>query len=124
MGAEASTKRGRGRPRKEADPSFPKRQASREATGKPALVQGRVNTQETPPGRGKGQGNGNITGEKSGGSQSNTTQEPIGLSPEPQQTEVEIEEPSYFCLNCKGPLQKGDPKCQVCEMKLDWRGIA
>jgi hypothetical protein len=36
----------------------------------------------------------------------------------------EDEAPSYFCENCKGKVNQGDPECSTCEESLNWSGLA
>jgi len=36
----------------------------------------------------------------------------------------EDEAPSYFCENCKGKVDQGDPECSTCEESLNWSGLA
>jgi hypothetical protein len=31
--------------------------------------------------------------------------------------------PSYFCQNCKGKVNAGDPECLTCEEELNWSGL-
>jgi len=35
----------------------------------------------------------------------------------------EDEAPSYFCENCKGKVDQGDPECSTCEESLNWSGL-
>jgi len=35
----------------------------------------------------------------------------------------EDEAPSYFCENCKGKVDQGDPECTTCEERLNWSGL-
>jgi len=35
----------------------------------------------------------------------------------------EEEPPSYFCENCKGKVDQGDPECSTCEESLNWSGL-
>ena len=35
----------------------------------------------------------------------------------------EDETPSYFCENCKGKVDVGDPECSTCEESLNWSGL-
>ena len=43
--------------------------------------------------------------------------------PEPVAPPAE-EAPTYFCLNCKGKVDQGDPECSTCEESLNWSGLA
>jgi len=53
--------------------------------------------------------------------------EPIGIKakrnrppdPEPDQDETK----SYFCLNCRGVVEHGDPRCDTCQDQLNWEGL-
>lgn len=55
--------------------------------------------------------------------ESTPSAESIGLSDMPKRAEPEPEEHTYFCQNCKAPLTKGESKCPVCEVALDWKGL-
>ena len=35
----------------------------------------------------------------------------------------EDDAPSYFCENCKGKVNVGDPECSTCEESLNWSGM-
>jgi len=35
----------------------------------------------------------------------------------------EDEAPRYFCENCKGKVNQGDPECSTCEESLNWSGL-
>lgn len=34
-----------------------------------------------------------------------------------------LKEPEYHCLNCGGPLNKGEPSCPKCGESLDWSAV-
>ena len=42
--------------------------------------------------------------------------------PEPVATPEE-EPQGYFCENCKGKVNVGDPECPTCEEPLNWSGL-
>ena len=43
----------------------------------------------------------------------------------PQPVVTPEEEPQgYFCENCKGKVDQGDPECSTCEETLNWSGLA
>ena len=31
---------------------------------------------------------------------------------------------TYYCLNCKDPVNINDPRCSMCEEELNWAGIS
>jgi len=42
----------------------------------------------------------------------------------PEPAAAPEEEPQgYFCENCKGKVDQGDPECSTCEESLNWSGL-
>jgi len=42
----------------------------------------------------------------------------------PEPVAAPEEEPQgYFCENCKGKVDQGDPECSTCEESLNWSGL-
>jgi len=60
--------------------------------------------------------------EETPGIKSESVSEPVGVTPDPP--ELVPEPDTYVCINCKGAISKGDAKCAVCEVSLDWAGVA
>ena len=107
----------RGAPRKEADPNFPKRQASREAgVGHPPneAKNATENGRENPPDDSGPDSEGGA--ETAAGADTE-----IGLSPDPPPVaESDPEVDTYVCARCRSSIEHGQESCKICSARMQW----
>ena len=97
-----TAKKSPGRPRKLADPKYPKRKANFEPP----------TTEPTSAGA-----------DPQGGHP--TYNDSVGLTADPPMPKVvePSEEDTYRCRNCKTSVEKFAANCSLCEVKLEWVGV-
>ena len=99
----------RGAPRKEADPNFPKRKASREA-----LSNAKEIGSENPPDDSGPDSEGGA--ETAAGADTE-----IGLSPDPPPVaESDPEVDTYVCGRCRSSIEHGQESCPICSARMQW----
>ena len=99
-----TAKKSPGRPRKPADPKYPKRKANLDMPTRATTSDG-------------------------GGPQDGlpTSSDSVGLTadpPMPKVIEPVADDDTFRCKNCKTSVEKFAPKCPLCEVKLEWVGVA
>ena len=99
----------RGAPRKEADPNFPKRKASREALSNAKEIGG-----ENPP-------DDSGTNSEGGAETAAGADTEIGLSPDPPPVaESDPKVDTYVCARCRSSIEHGQESCKICNARMQW----